>query len=349
MKLALLALSLAAAAPALGAETGLVRRGDLTIVVKVSGTVVPEDVFRLKSTIDGRVESVNTSSYTWKGSDEPLAMLAHKELAAIIDAKGSQNQDIMEDRWQRVYRPTPVRCPDTCFVLRVYARAHAWVKPQAVMFEAAHKLAMIARVRPEDAHLVRDGMALTFWAAKDPGKKLTGRVARFILDIQGQNVDPGGTFTLYMSPDRYFPPGTEWEGEIVPSRKSGVLTVPTSALIRSGDAVYLPMRVSTGTTTSEFTQITAGAEEKREFLILDDAQLRGTERYKQTPDRVALEKRRREIEAAAAAAPAPDDGAAPAPAASRTPDAAPDKEPAARQPAPVDDKGYGGEDPYGDQ
>ena len=88
-----------------------VHRGDLVVHIKVSGTVVPEDVFRLKSTIAGRIESINPSSFSWRGADEPLAMLAHKELAAMIDARGGQDQSIMEDRWDRVYRPTPIRCP----------------------------------------------------------------------------------------------------------------------------------------------------------------------------------------------------------------------------------------------
>ncbi|MFI5346644.1 MAG: hypothetical protein ACHQ51_09750 [Elusimicrobiota bacterium] len=348
MRAALAGLLLASAVPALGAATGQVRRGDLAIRVHVVGTVVPEDVFRLKSTIDGRIEEVHASSFTWRGSDQPLAMLVHRELAAIIDARGQQDQGIVEDRWQRVYRPTPVRCPDTCFVLKVYARAHTWAKPQAVLFEAARKLAMVARVRPEDVPLVRDGQELTFWSVKDPKKKLSGRVTRYLLDIQGQNVNPGASFTLYMSPDRYFDPGTEWEGEIVPSHKADVLMVPTAALIRSGDSVYLPMRVSTGATTQEFTQITAGAENGREFLILDDAQLNGAERHKQPVDRAAIEKRRREIAASAAAAETPDAAAeTPAPKAARDADNAPAQP--SRQPTAADDKDYGGEDPYGDQ
>jgi macrolide-specific efflux system membrane fusion protein len=334
MRRALAALLLVSA-PAFAAETGTVRRGDMVIRVKVTGTVVPKDVFRLKSTIDGRVETINASSFTWKGADQPLAMLAHKELAAIIDAKGTQDQDIMEDRWQKVYRPTPIRCPDTCFVLKVYARPHTWIKPQSVMFEAAASLAMVGRVRPEDAPLVRDGMELTFWAVNDPSKKMTGRVARFVLDIQGEKVDPGGTFTLYMGPDRYFDPGTEWAGEIIPSKKKDVLTVPTAALLRFGGAVYLPVRVSTGATTADLTQITSGVESKHEILILDDSQLHGVERHKQSVDRAALERLREELQGTA-----PADGSAAPPA---------DASPAARQPDTIDDGNYGGEDPYGDQ
>ena len=79
MKVRLAALLLAAAVPALGAATQAVRRGDLVVRVKVTGTVVPEGIFRLKSTIEGRVESVNTSSAVWRGSDETLATLAKLE------------------------------------------------------------------------------------------------------------------------------------------------------------------------------------------------------------------------------------------------------------------------------
>lgn len=335
MRTILAAFLLLPATAALAATPGSVHRGELVVRVHVAGTVVPEDVFRLKSTIDGRIESINTSSYTWKGADEPLAMLAHKELAAMLDAKGVVGQELLEDRWQRVYRPTPVRCPDTCFVLKVYSKAHTWVKPQAVMFEASRRLKMVGRVRPEDAPLVRDGMDLTFWAVKDPTRKLTGRIARFVLDVQGQNVDPGGSFALYMSPDRYFDPGTEWEGEIVPLRKNDVLTVPTSALIRHEGNVYLAVRVSTGITTADVTQITAGAEEKREFLVLDDKELNGTQRHKQDVDRSAIEAHRREIEHLSAPA-------------GTTDSASPDDKPR-RQPSSMDDKDYGGEDPYGDQ
>ena len=299
MKALFAAVLLACAASVHAAQGVKVKRGDLEIRVKVTGTVVPDDVFRIKATIEGRVESVLTSTYVWRGADQPLAFLAHKELAAMMDAKGTQNVDILEDRWQRVYRPTPVRCPDTCFILKSYTKAKTWVKPQAVLFEAARSLKLVARVRPEDAPWIRDGQDLVFWSLKDPKTKLRGRVARFILDIQGEKVDPGGTFTLFMSPDRYFDPGTEWEGEIVPMSKKDVLIVPTGALIRHEGSVYLPVKVSTGITTLTLTQIMGGVEERREVLVLDDSQLKGAEFHKQEVDPEEMKKRIREQKKAA--------------------------------------------------
>lgn len=281
-------------ATAHAATSAKVKRGDLEIKVKVTGTVIPDDIFRIKATIDGRVESVQTSTFVWRGADQPLAFLAHKELAAMLDSKGTQNVDILEDRWQRVYRPTAARCPDTCFILKSFLKPKAWVKPEQVMFEAAATLKLVGRVRPEDAAWIKDGQELKFWPVNDPKRVLKGRVTRYILDIQGQKVEPGATFTLLMSPLRYFDPGTAWEGEIVPEAKKDVLYVPTAALVRGDDGIYLPVRVSTGLTTLGLTQITAGVEQNKEILVLDDSQLNGTPRHKQEADLDALRRRARE-------------------------------------------------------
>jgi len=326
------------AAQAGAATQSKVKRGDLEIKVKVTGTVVPDDIFRIKSTIEGRVESVLTSTYVWRGADQPLAFLAHKELAAMLDSKGAQNVDIMEDRWQRIYRPTPARCPDTCFILKSFLKPKTWVKPESLMFEAAGTLKLVARVRPEDAAWVKDGQDFTFWSVKNPKKVFKGRVTKFILDIQGEKVTPGATFTLTMSPDRFFEPGTEWEGQIIPLSKKDVLIVPTGALIRDGGNVYLPIRVSTGITTQGLTQIAAGVQDGKEVLVLDDAQLFGAERHKQEADLEAL-KRKAQAQRPGEYEPEPERREAP------TLGPAPVKKKSKHAPVIEDETDYG-EDPY---
>lgn len=320
----LLAALLAALAPAASAAPASfeVRRGDLELRVKVGGTVVPGELFRLKSTVEGRVESVLVSSNAWRREGQPLALLAHRELAALIDARGTQDQEILENRWQRVYKPTPIKCASTCFVLKVFAKPKTWVKPQALLFEVADGLNLVARVRPEDAHLVRDGQLVDFWPRNDPKKVRQGKVSRFVLDVQGQDVDPGGTFSIELTPDKTLDPGTEWEGSVLIERRRNALYVPTAALIRHGSAAYLPVRVSTGVTTAEFTEITAGVEAKRPALALDDAALKGAGRHAPVPDRPALRRRAAEL--------------------SREPEPEPEEEPRRREPE------YYGEDPYAD-
>jgi hypothetical protein len=268
-----------------------VRRGDIQVKARVSGTVVTEDIVRLKSAIDGRVEDLSASSWTWVTADTPLGYLANKEMAAILDSHNTTEKGVLEERWKKVYQPTPIQCPSDCFILRKYIKEKEWLKPKAILFEAALKLQAVGRVRPEDAGYVKDGQVLEFWALNDPSHKLKARIAHYVLDFQGNKFEPGGSFTIDLSAGRYLPPGTEWEGLVIPVTKKNVLMVPTDALIKYEGSVYLPVRVSTGITTRELTEITAGTEQKRPILVLDDARLNQAMRHKAEIDPDLIKKR----------------------------------------------------------
>jgi len=263
-----------------------VRRGQLQIKVRLEGTVVivPEAVIRLRGAVEGRVEDLAVSTWTWYTAGQPMGHLANKEMAAILDSHNTTEQGVMEDRWKKVYEPTPITCPDDCYVLRVFAKNKDWLKPNGLIVEAATKLNLVGRVRPEDARWVHDGQDFEFWSVDDPTKKFTGRIANYVLDLQGNKFNPGGTFTITLSASRYFDPGTQWEGLDVALTKSGVLVVPTAALIEYQGNSYLPIRVSTGLTTNVLTEITSGVREKQPILVLDDASLKDAMRHKMRPE-----------------------------------------------------------------
>lgn len=243
-------------------------RGELQAIVRVKGTVRAEEVFRLNSTIEGRVEEVLTGPLSWVGGGKPLAYVLNKELAAMIDAKASTPGQILEQRWQAVYKPTPIECTADCFVLKVFAKEKAWIQPDTLLFEAARKLRLVGRVRPHDSHLVKRGQVMTYWPVSDPKRRHQARVEHFVLDVQGEKVEPGGTMTVLLDSGRYLDPGTEWEGTVIAQAKKDVLRVPTKALIVHDGETFLPIRVSTGITTSDLTEITSGVSAKDRFLIL---------------------------------------------------------------------------------
>ncbi|MBI4424959.1 MAG: hypothetical protein HY554_14600 [Elusimicrobia bacterium] len=271
------ALLLGASLPASAQQPAEVRRGRLEVKLKVGGTVVAEDIFRLKSSIDGRVEAVLASSYTWAGPDAPLGLLVDNTLAALIDSRQTTPTEVLEDRWQSVYQPTRIKCAEDCFVMAVFARPRKRVLPHAVLFEAARALRLVGRVRPNDRHWIKEGQTLEFWPVADKDYRQKAVVDHFILDVQGRRTDSGGTMKARLDRRRWLEPGTPWEGRVVAEVKQSVLQVPTRALIRYKDATYLPIRVSTGVTTDELTEITAGIEERRPILILDAPELRGAQ------------------------------------------------------------------------
>lgn len=283
------------------AATAKVKRGPLKI--DVSGTVVADNIFRIKATIEGRVESVLASTYTWSAAGQPLALLAHRELAAMLDSRGAQDKEILEDRWKNVYRPAAARCPDACFILKKFLKVKTWVKPESVMFEAASALKLVGRVRPEYAQWIRSGEEIIFWPVNDPKRILTGRVTQVALDATDGGTDSGATLTVILSPGLYLDPGTEWAGEIIPSSKKNVLYVPSNALIHEGDNVYLPVLVSPGITTQGLTEIETGIEDGRDILILSGQKPRGAGDIEQEADLEALRRRARGLKGAEATGP----------------------------------------------
>lgn len=274
-----LALLLLLAHPARCEQALSVRRGTLEVKVRVTGTVVPEDLIRLKATIDGRVEDVFVSTWSWARSGEPLGHLANKEMAALLDAHSTTEKGVLEERWRQVYQPTAIGCPRDCFVMRAFVKPKEWLKARALLFEAAQGLRLVARVRPEDVKWIRDGQTVEFWDVRHPARKLKGQVEHFVLDVQGERVSPGGTFWIEGTPDRYLPPDTQWEGQIVPVVKHDVLIAPTAALLEYKGQTYLPVRISTGITTTTETEITAGTDSGRDILLLDDASLKDSAKH----------------------------------------------------------------------
>lgn len=276
--------------------TATVRQGDFPIRVRVSGRVVPTDVFRLKSTIDGRVIAVSASTYSWVEPDEPLGMLADKELAAILDAHGSTGSGILEERWQRIYKPTRILCPDECFVLKKYIRLNQILKPGAILFEASRKLSLEGRTNLVSAPLLKKGLEIDFWPTADPSRKQKIKISDYRLDLAGRKGNPGGILTADLSPRATLNPGTEWEGIIIAEIKKKALHVPTAALIRHAGAVYLPVKISTGVTTEDSAEIISGVDDGRAILVLSGAELGATCPHQPEIDPQALCKKISEAE-----------------------------------------------------
>lgn len=268
-----------------------VRRGDIEVKVRVTGTVVADDVIRIKSAVAARVEEISVSTRSWVKAKQTLGTLADKEMAAIRDVQSTTPRGAVEDRWKKIYQPTAIESPGECFLMTAFVKPGQWVKPQALLFEAAKTLRMAGRVRPKDVQWVENGQRLEFWAKKDPTRKMEARISRYALDDQGRSANPGGSFAMNLSRKQYLDPGTEWEGIIIPVTKRDVLTVPTAALIQYDGQTYLPVRVSTGITTDTLTEIEDGVEAKRRILVLDDARLKEAGRHRPVIDLDAVRRR----------------------------------------------------------
>ncbi len=252
--------------PLAAQQVDQVRQGTLEVTARVAGTVIAEDSLRLKSPIDGRAEEVWPSTGVWVSPKQILGFLLTKETAALLDGGSSLNQ-LKENPSKSAFEPVPIACPQDCLLIKSFIRPKQWVKSSALLFEAAAGLRLEAQVSTQ-AQLVRDGMLLQYWDLSHPEKTFTRRVVHYRLQFPEGQAAPVGVFSLKLDEKEFLMPGTPWEGRILISKKNRTLRVPTRALLHHGQETYLPVLVSTGMTTPEWTEITSGAQAQSRILIL---------------------------------------------------------------------------------
>jgi len=255
-------------------EVRQIRRGDIHITVHVHGTVITQNVITLTSTIPGRVEDLYArSTGTWALDSAVLGDVASAHLAAMLDSPTTTDKSVVLARWESDYPLIPVRCPQDCYLLKISVQAGDWISSGAPLFTAAQTLRLTGTVPAGNASLIRDGQWLTYWAKADPNDKFRMLVENFELDRPGEPENSAGRFAMDLTPRQYFPPGTAWEGVIIPVDHPNALLVPTAAVVEFGGELFLPLPVSTGITTAAWTEISAGAGEGEDYLMLKDSQL----------------------------------------------------------------------------
>ncbi len=290
---ALASLIILAALPLRAQQVDEVRRGEMQWLVQAHGGIAAEDVFRLRSPIDGRAEDVWPSTGVWVLRTQQLGILLSRESAAFLDAGSTLNllKSSTLATPKSIYEPLPINCPHDCFLMKSFLRSKQWVKYGALLFEAATSLRLEGVVPSQEAQLVRDGMILEYWDTKDPARHLQARIIHYRLEFPEGRQMPVGTFTLKLDHKNSLAPGTDWKGTVLISKKSGALRVPTKALLRHGNEVYLPVQVSTGITTQEWTEITSGVKSTNKILVLGEGPTGAVERHAVEMDVPALFRR----------------------------------------------------------
>ncbi|HVA65990.1 MAG TPA: hypothetical protein VNK24_03585 [Elusimicrobiota bacterium] len=261
-------------------EVRQIRRGDIRITVHVHGTVITQNVITLTSTIPGRVEDIYArSTGTWALDSAVLGDVASAHLAAMLDSPTTTDKSVVLARWKSDYPLIPVRCPQDCYLLKISVRTGDWISSGDPLFTAAQTLRLTGVAPAGNAYLIRDGQWLTYWAKDNPTAKFRMPVGNFELDHPGEPENSSSRFAMDMAPGQYFPPGTAWEGVIIPVDHPNALLVPTAAVVEFGGELFLPMPVSTGITTAAWTEISAGAGEGEDYLMLKDSQLGKAQRH----------------------------------------------------------------------
>ena len=232
-------------------EILLVDEHTLAVRIKASGTVATEEVFRLRSAGDGRIETVDVSSGQWAPGSSTLATMADADMSALMDSRSTTPKSILKARWHPIYQAAPIECRKDCFILKVYVSPQETVKAHAVLFEAARRLVMSGRIIGDSSRFARDGQILAFWPKDHPESRRTIELSNYKAPPEEETSSAAleGVFSRAMPETNWLAPGTSWEGTIIADSFQDPLAGPGGSLVCMGEEAFFAVSIPTGKMT----------------------------------------------------------------------------------------------------
>lgn len=270
-------MGLAAAFSPLRAQTAArVTEGPIQVFARFSGSTEAADLFQVRAPFEGRVEKMNVSTTTWYTPKDALAHLASVEMAALIDSRLSTPQDILEKRWEDVYQMFPVRCPQDCYVLRLFFKPKQWVEHERVLVEAARTVRLVGTPSGKESGRIQPKQPLYFWPKQNPALLLQSQVTRYEFNAAKPE---NSRVEVVLTPQNTLPPGTPFIGKIqveTGSKDTQTGVVPTQAVLRYKGKSYVIVQVETGKSTTAETEV-RGVAIGREILVTTRDTIRNLE------------------------------------------------------------------------
>jgi len=241
-------------------------RGTVSVLLPLSGTVVPGEKQVVAAGHAGRVEALPVPSQSPFKKRDLLAIVSGADLAAIIDANSTTAQQVVEERWQKMFKPYKVRAPYDGFLLETRVGIKESVKADQPLFVVTPKLSFEAIVPLKGTPGLTPGMAAMLWRPANPELKMPGRVREV---LPGTPSSDKATVRIDLLPaeDVAMPlPGTGLDGQVTVAQRRSVVTVPTGAVHRVEGRSFVSVEVTEGLSDGEHTEITSGLQPGKAIL-----------------------------------------------------------------------------------
>lgn len=241
-------------------------RGSVSVLLPLTGTVVPAEKKTIVAGHDGRIEALPVPSQSPFKNHDLLAVIAGPDLAAIIDANATTAQQVVEARWQKMFKPQKVRAPFDGFLLETRVGMKEMVKADQPIFVVTPRLSFEAVVPLKGTPGMSPGMKAVLWRPANPELKMPGKVSEV---LPGTPSAEKATVRVQLLPaeDIATPlPGTVLDGQITVAERKNVVTVPAAAVKRVEGRSFVSIEVNEGLSDGEHTEITSGLEPGKAIL-----------------------------------------------------------------------------------
>lgn len=204
--------------------------GEVSISIRSTGSVAPENRLEIKPPIAGRVETVLVSEGERVRKSQILAWMSSTERAAVMDAARAKGADEVK-RWEELYRATPVLSPiNGTVILRSVEPGQTFSSADSILV-LSDRLTIKAQVDETDLAQVKKGMKAIVTLDAYPKAPIPATVFR--IAYEAKTVSNVTMYEVYVTPDKT--PETMRSGmtatvKFEVASKKDVLIVPNDAL-----------------------------------------------------------------------------------------------------------------------
>lgn len=241
--------------------------GTLSMSIDATGTVTPKNRLEIKSPIAGRIEEILVKEGEDVKKGAILAWTSSTERAALLDAVRTKGKEEL-DRWEDLYRPTPVIAPiNGTLILKGMETGQSFSSTD-VLFTMADYLIVKANVDETDIAQVANKQKAIILLDAYPQNEIRGKVTHVAFDSTTTNNVT--SYLVDVLPDEvpsFMRSGMTANITIIVQSTESVITVPQSAivddegssavLIKSKDS-YIPKRVTLGNSNGREIEVREG-------------------------------------------------------------------------------------------
>ncbi len=241
--------------------------GTLSMSIDATGTVSPKNRLEIKSPIAGRIEEILVKEGEDVKKGAILAWTSSTERAALLDAVRTKGKEEL-DRWEDLYRPTPVIAPiNGTLILKGMETGQSFSSTD-VLFTMADYLIVKANVDETDIAQVANKQKAVILLDAYPQNEIRGSVTHVAFDSTTTNNVT--SYSVDVLPDEvpsFMRSGMTANITIVVQATESVITVPQSAVIddEGSPAVlikvkdsYIPKRVTLGNSNGREIEVKEG-------------------------------------------------------------------------------------------
>ncbi|TGN17304.1 efflux RND transporter periplasmic adaptor subunit [Leptospira idonii] len=256
-----------------------VKRGNLNVFVRATGSVQPKNRLEIKPPIAGRIESVLVEEGNVVSKGKMLAWMSSTERAALLDAARAKGANELKE-WEDLYKPTPVLAPLRGLVIANNIRPGQTVTQQDILYVLSDSLIVQAKVDETDLSRIKKGQKAMLTIDSFPGEAIRGEVSHIAYEAVTEN-----NVTVYtvdinpLSHPEFLRSGMSSTVDFIFAEEKDVLVVPNESVFQENgknfvwvkkgkdSEKYVPQEVTLGISDDSYTHLKSGLEEGEVFYL----------------------------------------------------------------------------------